>query len=41
MQAPRRYSSYSILTTALDEVSSKRHALAALYIGEMTPVHIG
>jgi hypothetical protein len=33
----RRYSSYSLLTSALDGVSGQRHAPAALCSGEMTP----
>jgi hypothetical protein len=31
------YSSYSFFTSALDGVSSQRHALAALYPGERSP----
>jgi hypothetical protein len=33
----RRYSSYSLLTSALDGVSGQRHAAAALCPGERTP----
>jgi hypothetical protein len=33
MQLPRKYSSYSFLTSALDGVSGQRHAPAALYSG--------
>jgi hypothetical protein len=37
----RKYSSCSLLTSALDGVSGQRHAPAALYPRERTPVPIG
>jgi hypothetical protein len=37
----RKYSSYSFLISALDGVSSQRHASAALYPQERTAVPFG